>query len=49
MITLDEVREFGTRFFDAVAGGASAAEQAHFFLDSHARTYVAWKDRKSVV
>ena len=42
MITLDEVREFGTRFFDAVAGGASAAEQAHFFLDPHARIYVAW-------
>ena len=42
MITLDEVREFGTRFFDAVAGGASAAQQAHFFLDSHAGIYVAW-------
>ena len=42
MITLDEVREFGTRFFDAVASGASAAEQAHFFLDPHARIYVAW-------
>ena len=42
MITLDEVREFGMRFFDAVAGGASAAEQAHFFLDPHARIYVAW-------
>ena len=42
MITLHEVREFGMRFFDAVAGGASAAEQAHFFLDPHARIYVAW-------
>ena len=42
MITLDEVREFGTRFFDAVAGGASAAEQAQYFLDPHARIYVAW-------
>ena len=42
MITLDEVREFGMRFFDAVAGGASAAEQAHVFLDSRTRTYVAW-------
>ena len=36
------MREFGTRFFDAVAGGASAAQQAHFFLDSHAGIYVAW-------
>jgi hypothetical protein len=42
MITLDEVREFGTRFFDAVAGGASAAEQAQFFLNPHARIYMAW-------
>ena len=42
MITLGEVREFGTRFFDAVAGGASAAEQAQFFLDPHARIYIAW-------
>ena len=42
MITLGEVREFGTRFFDAVAGGASSAEQAQFFLDPHARIYIAW-------
>jgi hypothetical protein len=42
MITLNEVRDFGTRFFDAVAGGASAAEQAQYFLDAHARIYVAW-------
>jgi hypothetical protein len=42
MITLGEVREFGTHFFDAVAGGASAAEQAQFFLDPHARIYIAW-------
>ena len=33
MITVDEVRDFGTRFFNAVASGASAAEQAQFFLD----------------
>ena len=37
MITVDEVRELGRRFFDAVASGASAAEQAQFFLDPHAR------------
>jgi hypothetical protein len=42
MITVDEVREFGTRFFNAVASGASAAEQAQFFFDPHARIYVAW-------
>ena len=42
MITVDEVRELGRRFFDAVASGASAAEQAQFFLDPHARIYIAW-------
>ena len=42
MITLNEVRVFGTRFLNAVAGGASAGEQAQFFLDAHARIYVAW-------
>jgi hypothetical protein len=42
MITVDEVRDFGTRFFNAVANGASAAEQAQFFIDPHARIYVAW-------
>ena len=42
MITVDEVRDFGTRFFDAVGSGASAAEQAQFFLDPHARIYIAW-------
>jgi hypothetical protein len=42
MITLDDVRDFGTSFFNAVASGASAAEQAQFFLDPHARIYVAW-------
>ena len=42
MITQDEVQDFGTRFFNAVASGASAAEQAQFFLDPHARIYIAW-------
>ena len=42
MVTLDEVREFGARFFEAVANGAKAAEQAQFFLDPHARIYIAW-------
>ena len=42
MITVDDVRDFGTSFFDAVANGASAAEQAQFFLDPHARIYIAW-------
>ena len=42
MITVDDVRDFGTSFFNAVASGASAAEQAQFFLDPHARIYVAW-------
>jgi hypothetical protein len=42
MITVDDVRDFGTSFFDAVASGASAAEQAKFFLDPHARIYIAW-------
>ena len=42
MITLDDVREFGASWFDAVAGGASAAEQAQFFLNPHARIYVVW-------
>ncbi|MGH6825015.1 hypothetical protein [Methyloceanibacter sp.] len=42
MITLDEIRDFGMRFFNAVANGATAAEQAQFFLDPHARIYIAW-------
>ena len=42
MITFDDVREFGASWFDAVAGGASAAEQAQFFLNPHARIYVVW-------
>ena len=42
MITVDEMRDFGRRFFDAVASGASAAKQAQFFLDPHARIYIAW-------
>ena len=37
MITVDDARDFGTSFFNAVASGASAAEQAQFFLDPHAR------------
>jgi len=42
MITLDEVQDFGTTWFNAVARGASAAEQAQFFFDPHARIYVVW-------
>jgi len=42
MITVDDVRDFRTSFFDAVASGASAAEQAKFLLDPHARIYIAW-------
>jgi hypothetical protein len=42
MITIGDVRDFGASWFDAVASGASAAEQAQFFLDPHARIYVVW-------
>ncbi len=42
MITVGEMRDFGGRWFDAVARGATAAEQAQFFLDPHARIYVVW-------
>jgi hypothetical protein len=42
MITLDEIRDFGMSFFNAVANGATAAEQAQFFLDPHARIYIVW-------
>jgi hypothetical protein len=42
MITLDDVWDFGARWFNAVANGASAAAQAQFFLDPHARIYVVW-------
>jgi hypothetical protein len=37
MITLNDVQDFGTSWFDAVAKGATAAEQAQYFLDPHAR------------
>ena len=36
MITVGDVRDFGASWFDAVARGTSAAEQAQFFLDPHA-------------
>ena len=42
MISVGEMREFGAGWFDAVARGATAAEQAQFFLDPHARIYVVW-------
>jgi hypothetical protein len=42
MITVNEVHDFGDRWFDAIMRGASAAEQAVFFLDPHARIYVLW-------
>ena len=42
MITLDDVQDFGTSWFNAVAAGASAAEQAQFFFHPHARIYVIW-------
>jgi hypothetical protein len=41
MITLDEVRDFGSRWFNTASGG-SAADQAAFFLDPHSRIYVLW-------
>src|SRR6185295_7327868 len=40
MITLDEVHEFGKRWFNAVGERGSAADQAAFFLDRHSRIYV---------
>ena len=42
MITLDDVQDFGTSWFNAVATGASAAEQARFLFHPHARIYVIW-------
>ena len=42
MITVGDVRDFGASWFDAVARGATAAEQAQFFLDPHALIYVVW-------
>jgi hypothetical protein len=40
MITVDEVLDFGNRWFDTVMNGGSAADQAAFFLDTHSRIYV---------
>jgi hypothetical protein len=40
MITLDEVHAFANRWFGTVANGGSAADQAAFFIDPHARIYV---------
>jgi hypothetical protein len=42
MITLDEVHEFGDRWFNTVMNGGSAGDQAAFFLDRHSRIYVLW-------
>jgi hypothetical protein len=42
MISLDEVRDFGGRWFDTVMNGGSAADQAEFFLDPNARIYIVW-------
>ena len=42
MITIGEMRDFGASWFNAVAKGATAAEQAQFFLDPQARIYVVW-------
>lgn len=42
MISLDEVRDFSTKWFDTCMGGGSAADQAAFFLDPHARINVVW-------
>ena len=39
MITVDEMRDFGRRLFDAVASGASAAKQSAIL---NARIYIAW-------
>jgi hypothetical protein len=42
MITVDDVRDFGNRWFDTVGNGGSAADQAAFFHDPHARIHVVW-------
>ena len=42
MITLDEVHDFGSRWFNTVMNGGSAGDQAAFFLDRHSRIYVLW-------
>lgn len=40
MITLDDVHGFAGRWFEAVAKGGRAADQAAFFLDPNARIHV---------
>ena len=40
MITLDEVHDLANRWFDTVAAGGPAADQAAFFLDPNSRIYV---------
>jgi hypothetical protein len=40
MISLNEVLEFGSRWFDTVMSGGSAGDQAAFFLDPNARIHV---------
>jgi hypothetical protein len=42
MITVEDVREFGHRWFDTVGRGGSAEDQAALFLDKHARIYIVW-------
>jgi hypothetical protein len=42
MITLEDVHEFGHRWFDTVGRGGSAEDQAAFFLDKHERIYIVW-------
>ncbi len=39
-ITLDEVIDHGTRWFNTVMSGGTAAEQAKFFLDPNSRIVV---------
>ena len=36
MITVEDVHEFGHRWFDTVGGRGPAEDQAAFFLDKHA-------------
>jgi hypothetical protein len=42
MITVEDVRDFGDRWFETVERGGSAEDQAAFFRDRHARIYVVW-------
>ncbi len=39
-ITLDEVKDFATRWFSTVMNGGSAAEQAAYFLDPNSRIQI---------